>query len=97
MPTMCCKKRWFRIQRGLPGLRDDERFGPWVYRITQSAIGDHLRARARTHASGQSPVDEQLAAAHPEEGDDLGSALVGCLSGFVGELPSPYREAITLH
>lgn len=85
-----------RVQRGLHGLRDDERFGPWVYRVTRSAIGDHLRARARPLETGRTLVDEGLEATAPEPGDELGPALVACLSAFVAELPSPYREAITL-
>jgi RNA polymerase sigma-70 factor, ECF subfamily len=85
-----------RIQRGLPALRDDERFGPWVYRVTRSAIGDHLRARARPLESGRTTIGGDIEAIAPEEGDDLGRALVSCLSNFIAELPSPYREAITL-
>jgi RNA polymerase sigma-70 factor (ECF subfamily) len=85
-----------RIQKGLPALRDDERFGPWVYRVARSAIGDHLRARARPLENGRTTVDDDMEASAPEEGDELGGALVSCLSTFVAELPSPYREAITL-
>jgi RNA polymerase sigma-70 factor, ECF subfamily len=85
-----------RILRGLQGLRDDEGFGPWVYRVTRSAIADHLRARSRPLEAGGAPADEDLAAPAAEQGDDLGPALLRCLSGFVAELPSPYREAITL-
>src|SRR6188472_2874436 len=36
-----------RMQRGLTGLRDEERFGGWVYRIAEHVIVDHARARAR--------------------------------------------------
>ena len=36
-----------RMLRGLSALRDDERFGPWVYQVARSAIADHLRSRAR--------------------------------------------------
>jgi RNA polymerase sigma-70 factor (ECF subfamily) len=85
-----------RIQKGLPELRDEERFGPWVYRIARSAIVDHLRARSRPPDNGRTEIDENLEAASPEEDDTLGRALVGCLAKFVAELPSPYREAITL-
>jgi RNA polymerase sigma factor (sigma-70 family) len=34
----------FRVARGLAGLRDDQRFGPWVYVVARSAIADHQRA-----------------------------------------------------
>ena len=87
-----------RIQRGLAGLRDDERFGPWVYRVTRSAIADHLRSRARLPERVAAPGDSELLddARSLDPSDELQSALVGCLSGFVAELPSPYREAVTL-
>jgi len=85
-----------RIQKGLPALRDDERFGPWVYRVTRSAIGDHLRSRSRPLENGRTTIDDDVQATGHEDGDDLGPALVGCLSSFIAELPSPYREAITL-
>jgi RNA polymerase sigma factor (sigma-70 family) len=38
---------FLRMQRGLSGLRDEERFGPWVYQVTRHAITDHLRQVAR--------------------------------------------------
>lgn len=85
-----------RVRRGLADLVDEERFGPWVYRVTRSAIADHLRARARADRGGVLPVDEELEAPVAADDDGLGSALVGCLSRFVADLPSPYREAITL-
>jgi RNA polymerase sigma-70 factor, ECF subfamily len=85
-----------RIQRGLSGLRDDERFGAWVYRVTRSAVADHLRASARPIESGREAADERLEAQEPDASDELASELLGCLSSFVAELPSPYREAITL-
>jgi RNA polymerase sigma-70 factor (ECF subfamily) len=82
-----------RIQKGLPGLRDPQRFGPWVYRVTRNAIGDHLRARARE--SGRALAGTDLAADASEDTDGLRHTLAGCLSPFVAALPPPYREAIT--
>lgn len=38
---------FLRMQRGLGGLRDDQRFGPWVYQVARSAIVDHQRAAAK--------------------------------------------------
>lgn len=85
-----------RIHRGLATLRDDQRFGPWVYRVTRSALGDYHRARLRPLESGRRPLDDDLEDASDALTDDLGQALVSCLSSFIAELPSPYREAITL-
>jgi RNA polymerase sigma-70 factor (ECF subfamily) len=38
---------FLRMQRGLAGLREEERFGPWVYQVARSAILDHRRRTAR--------------------------------------------------
>ena len=35
-----------RMHQGLGALRDEERFGGWVYRIANSAIVDKARQRA---------------------------------------------------
>lgn len=87
----------FRIQRGVSELRDDERFGPWAYQVARSAIIDHLRASSRRRkredafASGDGEMVEE-----PDQRDEITERLVSCLPGFVAQLPSPYREAITL-
>jgi RNA polymerase sigma-70 factor (ECF subfamily) len=85
-----------RVQKGLVNLRDDERFGPWVYRVTRSAIGDHLRAKARPLEKRRTELDTELEELASEPTEDLRPSLVACLSTFVAQLPSPYREAITL-
>lgn len=86
---------FLRIQRGLPSLRDDQRFGPWVYQIARSAIADHGRAASR-HPQAESAGPEPTA--HPEDIDDRAVerevAMYAAL--FVSMLPSPYREALTL-
>jgi RNA polymerase sigma-70 factor (ECF subfamily) len=87
-----------RMQRGLPDLRDEERFAAWMYQVARSAIADHGRARAR-HPVAAGEVDDAGDAA-PEIDDDsdraVARALAGCVSVFVARLPSPYREAVTL-
>jgi RNA polymerase sigma-70 factor (ECF subfamily) len=84
-----------RIQKGVRRLRDDERFGPWVYQVTRSAIADHFRAKLRPVAEVQT-VDAVDDDDPPDVAEELRPALLGCLSSFVAELPSPYREAIAL-
>ena len=84
-----------RMHQGLGNLRDDERFGGWVYRIANSAIVDKARRRARTPHAGSS---DEVALGNPAEADDEGlqSDLGECVALFVSRLPSPYREAVTL-
>ncbi len=85
-----------RMQRALPDLRDDERFGPWAYRVTRSAIVDHQRARARRVPllSGVPGEVERCAESHDDYPAE--EELATYVSQFVSMLPSPYREALTL-
>jgi len=84
-----------RMHQSLGSLRDEERFGGWVYRIANSAIVDKARQRARSPQVAS--VDEVEAGVHADDDEDqLQSDLGECVALFVGRLPSPYREAITL-
>ena len=85
-----------RIQRGLPSLRDDQRFGPWVYQVARSAVIDHARSAARAVAAAGEP-DAELPA--NDDADDPGTIeqeVAAYAALFVAMLPSPYREALTL-
>jgi len=85
-----------RLHQGLGSLRDDERFGGWVYRVANSAIVDKARQGAR--APRVEPLVELAAGARQRSDHDeqLQSDLGECVALFVGRLPSPYREAVTL-
>ena len=86
---------FLRMQRSLADLRDEERFGPWVYRVARSAIAEHRRARARHPLALGEPVE----AADPGDEEDDGAVareLATYLAPLVAMLPSPYREALTL-
>lgn len=95
-----------RVHRGLAGLRDDDRFTAWLFQIARSSLADHARQRARHPLTD--PVKDHLASeanrfadqqpVSPGDDDDREAvrALADCISRFVGELPPPYREAITL-
>jgi RNA polymerase sigma-70 factor (ECF subfamily) len=86
---------FLRMQRGLPSLREEERFGPWVYQVARSAIAEHQRQAARHPLHGaRAPVE---AALEPEPDQTAAEReLVACLSLFVASLPAPYGEALTL-
>lgn len=84
-----------RMQRGLAGLQDEERFTSWLFQIARSSIAEHLRTRQRhplpaTHSPAEASAEV--------EGDDREAArsLSACVSMFVAQLESPYREAVTL-
>lgn len=82
---------FLRMQRGLPGLRDSERFGPWVYQVARSAIAEHQRAAQRHPLVSTDPTEEPAA-----EVDDETEMHLGYIAYFIAALPSPYREALTL-
>lgn len=79
-----------RVARGLAAGRDVEHLNAWVYRIAQRAVADHTRVCTRPAAAACEPTDVD------EHDDVLRDALNHCLADFVAQLPSPYREAITL-
>ena len=86
-----------RLHRGLSALRDEERFGGWVYRIAQNVIADTGRARSRDPVVPMAePPEVRSDAPASDAGAELQSALGECVAMFVARLPSPYREAVTL-
>lgn len=87
---------WLRVQRGLPGLRDEERFTSWLFQIARSAVAEHQRGRAR-HPVSEVPGESDELPAEPSLDDrEAARSLACCISIFVARLPSPYREAVTL-
>jgi RNA polymerase sigma-70 factor (ECF subfamily) len=91
---------FLRMHRGLPSLRDDQRFGPWLYRVARSAIVDHLRSCARHKVNAGEPAIELSVEgeASLDEPDPRNAHQEAAASTafFVALLPSPYREALTL-
>jgi RNA polymerase sigma-70 factor, ECF subfamily len=87
---------FLRIQRGLPSLREEQRFGPWIYQLARNAIVDHLRSSAR-HPPATTDTSEEPSH-HPDEEDDraVEREVAVYVALFVSMLPSPYREALTL-
>jgi RNA polymerase sigma-70 factor (ECF subfamily) len=87
---------FLRMHRGVAGLRNDQRFGPWLYQVTRSAIADHRRSAAR-HPSAPEMHDAE-AATESEDTDERSAEcqLAANVAPFIAMLPSPYREALTL-
>lgn len=92
---------FLRMQRGLAELRDEERFGPWVYRVARSAIVDHHRRTSRDalpssslEAWGDSLPEDSAPTTDDERA--IERELATYVAPFVAMLPSPYREALTL-
>jgi RNA polymerase sigma-70 factor, ECF subfamily len=87
---------FLRVQRGLVNLRDDERFGPWIYQLARSAIADHYRAFARRPLAEHDAVDDTETPAAADDDNQVEQELATHVAPFVASLPSPYREALTL-
>jgi RNA polymerase sigma-70 factor (ECF subfamily) len=86
---------FLRMQRSLGDLRDDERFGPWVYQVARSAIAENRRTRARHPlAAGEPP--EAIDPGEPGDDGAVAREVATYLAPFIAMLPSPYREALTL-
>jgi RNA polymerase sigma-70 factor (ECF subfamily) len=87
---------FLRIERALPALRDEERFVPWLYAVARSAIFESHRQRSRHIAVDIAATVEPEAPYDGSEPTALEQELAGYLLGYVAQLPSPYREALTL-
>ncbi|NVB84072.1 MAG: sigma-70 family RNA polymerase sigma factor [Kofleriaceae bacterium] len=86
---------FIRMQRGLPALREEERFTSWLFQIARSSVAEHMRTRARHPLTDRDEAEEP--ATEPEEDDrEAVRSLATCVTIFVASLPSPYREAVTL-
>jgi len=86
---------FLRAQRALPDLRDEERFGAWLYRVARSAIAESHRQRSRHPLA--LPEAPELAAEMESSGPSpLESEVAAYLVPLINQLPSPYREALTL-
>ena len=75
-----------RMQRHVHELRDSDRPGPWLYRITRNAITDRFRAEARS--AGLPERDAH--SADPDNDAELTTELARCVAPLVARLPSPY-------
>lgn len=85
-----------RLARGFPGLRDEERLAPWLYRVARSAIVENHRQRARHPVFAAEALDETSAPSELPDPTPLEQELASYVVSFITKLPSPYREALTL-
>lgn len=87
---------FLRMHRGVGALRDSERFGPWVYQVARSAIGDHRRRRARHPLTDRDAPDLAEAADETDDDREVERELARYVAGLIGTLEPAYREALTL-
>ena len=95
---------FLKIHHGLDGLRETGHLRAWVYQITRNAIVDYYRSTSRQK---ELPLNEVIADARLSNwGEDANSAsphsdmayqeMANCLAPMLGQLPDPYREAVSL-
>ncbi len=87
---------FLRMQRSLPALREEERFGAWVYQVARSAIGEHHRTRGRHPLPSAESSEVALSPDELESDGSVACEVATYLVPFVAMLPTPYREAVTL-
>jgi RNA polymerase sigma-70 factor (ECF subfamily) len=86
---------FLRAQRALADLRDEERFGAWMYRVARSAIAENHRQRSR-HPIIDADDAEPSVPMECGEPTPLETEIAAYLVPLISRLPSPYREALTL-
>lgn len=72
-------------------LRDRGKLGQWLYQIARNAIVDYYRRRKPAEELPDDVVDEEVYASGEAERE-----LARCLTPFVEELPTHYRQAVVL-
>ncbi|MFE6286459.1 RNA polymerase sigma factor [Streptomyces sp. NPDC057877] len=85
------QEAWVAVVRGLPRLRQPERFAPWLFTIARRTVADHLRQEYRTPRTSVAEAAAVVA-------DDALSGVLTTMeieSGLSG-LPPSEREVLIL-
>lgn len=83
---------FLKVHRNLPALENEERLGPWLYRVARNTLIDRYR-RAEDHEALEE--SDGLRAAEAEE-PDAEQKIAGCLKEMIEDLPPAYRDALIL-
>ncbi|WP_405803657.1 sigma-70 family RNA polymerase sigma factor [Streptomyces sp. NBC_00210] len=86
------QEAWVAVVRGLPRLRQPERFAPWLFTIARRAVVDHLR---QAYQASETSIEE--AGAVVDDDDSLSGVLTTMQTeaGLNG-LPPLEREVLIL-
>lgn len=85
------QESWVSITKGLLGLREADRFGPWAYAIVTRRAADELR---KNPPSGTAPDDVEPEAPPSAAVDE--DPRVGALRAAVSDLPPDARTLLWL-
>ena len=83
---------WVAIFRGLPGLREVDRFRPWAFRIARDRIYRHYRRRNISVL----PLGDAELEALPEIGHESPALEAGELQQSLDLIPPDQREVLML-
>lgn len=86
---------WIAVLRGLPRLRQPDRFTPWLFTLARRAVVDRLRAE---YARPETATDLGATGLEPAS-LDVGTEVVdrAGLVGALAGLPVREREVLILH
>ncbi|MFB8235675.1 RNA polymerase sigma factor [Kitasatospora purpeofusca] len=98
------QETWVAVVRGLPGLRQPERFAPWLFTIARRALTNHLRQEyrapettAQAAESGTGTVADAGAGAAVEADQVLDDVLTTMqVEAGLNDLPPQEREVLIL-
>ncbi len=84
---------FYKIQKNIDRLRDEERLQAWLYQITRNAIIDYYRAH-------KVPLDSAVIledlTSKPDSTPDTNRELSPCARALIERLPDKYVEPIVL-
>jgi len=89
------QETFLRVHTGLPGLRNPDRVGAWVFQIARNTLADTLRRRPDEVAEDDLP-DTILAVDATDPFPDPSAVIASWLPAMIDDLPDTYREALRL-
>ncbi|MCH0538066.1 sigma-70 family RNA polymerase sigma factor [Streptomyces sp. MUM 203J] len=85
------QETWVAVVRGLPRLRQPERFAPWLFTIARRTVTDHLR---QTYRAPETAMEDATAVVTD---DELGGVLTTMqIEAGLAALPPLEREVLIL-
>ncbi|MDP0490688.1 MAG: sigma-70 family RNA polymerase sigma factor [Verrucomicrobiota bacterium JB023] len=76
-------------------LREEERAGPWIFRIARHVIADHFRRERMASPLGEEEGEAPVFLGQGPDGDDFPEILGRFLRKVVAGLPPIYRDALS--
>ncbi|HXS78255.1 MAG TPA: RNA polymerase sigma factor [Terracidiphilus sp.] len=84
---------WFKVVRGIRGLKEPGSLKPWLYAITHGVAVDRIRHDYKRDKAEQAQLDEAFNIDEPSFGQEDATAIHDALS----RLGVKHREVLVLH